>query len=53
MGDLIESAGPEPVNADIPQSPRCDVFFFSEKGKLHSILIYGSGGYRFAVKDLD
>lgn len=52
MGDLIESAGP-PVNADIPQSPRCDVFFFSEKGKLHSILIYGSGGYRFAVKDLD
>lgn len=27
MGDLIESAGPEPVKADIPQSPRCDVFF--------------------------
>jgi hypothetical protein len=27
VGDLIESAGPEPVKADIPQSPRCDVFF--------------------------
>lgn len=52
MGDIIESAGPEPVKADIPQSPRCDVFF-SENGKLHSILIYGSGGYKFAVKNVD
>ena len=52
MGDLIESAGPEPAKADIPQSPRCDVFF-SENGNLHSILIYGSGGYKFAVKNVD
>jgi hypothetical protein len=48
VGDLIESAGPEPVKADIPQSPRIDVFL-SENGNLHSILIYGSGGYKFAV----